>query len=34
VRNYYGEINGARANYTPMIARLWIDQELKQELGY
>ena len=34
VKNYYGEIEGAFINYQPMINRIWIDQDLKAEMGY
>ena len=34
VKNYYGEINCAMTNYTPVVSRIWIDQNLKKELGF
>ncbi len=34
VKNYYGELDTGYYNMMPMISRLWIDQELKAEMGY
>ncbi|MCK4960965.1 MAG: hypothetical protein KAS19_00710, partial [Anaerolineales bacterium] len=34
VQNYYGEIDVGHLNPVPIIARLWIDEDLKAELGY
>jgi len=34
VKNYYGEIDCGYYKATPMIKRLWIDQDLKKEMGY
>jgi len=34
VKNYYGEYDTRHLNPAPMIARLWIDQALKAEMGY
>jgi peptide/nickel transport system substrate-binding protein len=32
VKNYYGEVEAGFTNYSPMLSRLWIDQELKKAL--
>ena len=34
LKNYYGEIDVGHLNSAPMMARLWIDEDLKAELGY
>ena len=34
VRNYYGEIAVGSGSYAAIHARIWIDQELKNELGH
>jgi len=34
MKNYYGEIETAFVNYTPMLSRLWIDQNQKADMGY
>jgi len=34
VKNYYGEIESGSMNYSPMTSTLWIDQDLKAEMGY
>ena len=34
VKNYYGEIETGYINYAPMLATLWIDQDLKAEMGF
>ncbi len=34
LKNYRGELNAAHRNEMPFIARTWIDQELKAEMGY
>ena len=34
VKNYYGEIETSFFHYIPMIKTLWIDQDLKAEMGY
>jgi peptide/nickel transport system substrate-binding protein len=33
LKNYYGETDAAYHNQIPMIARMWIDQNLKRSLG-
>jgi len=33
-KNYYGEIETAFVNYTPILSRMWVDQELKADMGY
>lgn len=34
VKNYYGEAMGGGTNYGPFVSTIWIDQKLKDELGY
>ncbi len=34
VKNYYGEVETGFLNQIPIIARIWLDQELKAEMGY
>jgi len=34
VRNYYGELDAGIRHFTPIIARLWLDQDLKEDMGY
>ena len=34
VKNYYGELDCGFHNAMPMISTLWIDQDMKAELGY
>jgi peptide/nickel transport system substrate-binding protein len=34
LKNYYGEVNVGRENFNPMAKTLWIDQDLKEDLGY
>jgi len=34
IRNYYGEINMGYLNIVPAVARMWVDEDLKKELGY
>jgi peptide/nickel transport system substrate-binding protein len=34
LKNYYGEITTGRENFMPMAARLWIDEDMKAEMGY
>ncbi len=34
VKNYYGEIRVGAHRASPIIARIWIDQELKKKMGY
>ncbi len=34
VKNYYGETESGWTNYTPFLSTLWIDQELKEDMGY
>ena len=35
IKNYAGEFNVADANEpVPLFARMWIDQDLKEEMGY
>jgi ABC-type transport system substrate-binding protein len=34
VKNYYGEAMGGGTNYGPFVATIWIDQQLKKELGF
>jgi peptide/nickel transport system substrate-binding protein len=34
VKNYYGEIDCGLQNQEPMLSLIWIDQELKKEMGY
>jgi len=34
VKNYYGEISVGTLRYAPIFARIWLDQELKKEMGY
>jgi peptide/nickel transport system substrate-binding protein len=34
IKNYYGEINVATWKPCPTYARVWIDQEMKKEMGY
>jgi len=33
LKNYYGETDAAYHNQVPMVARIWIDQNLKKSLG-
>jgi peptide/nickel transport system substrate-binding protein len=34
VKNYYGEAEAGVGNFTPMTSRIWIDQDLKESMGY
>jgi len=34
LQNYYGEINFGYNNIVPALSRMWIDKEVKDELGY
>jgi len=34
VKNYYGEEDTGYANSIPMVVRMWIDEDLKAEMGY
>ena len=34
VKNYYGEVTGGYCHIMPMVKELWIDQDLKAEMGY
>lgn len=34
VRNYYGELRVGAHRAAPILARVWIDQELKKKMGY
>jgi peptide/nickel transport system substrate-binding protein len=34
VKNYYGETRAGAHRIAPIIARIWIDQELKKKMGY
>jgi len=34
VKNYYGETEAGYLNLNPMLSRMWIDQDLKAEMGY
>ncbi|MBA7706656.1 hypothetical protein ES703_115511 [subsurface metagenome] len=34
IKNYYGEMETAYYNYCPMLTTLWIDQDMKAEMGY
>jgi peptide/nickel transport system substrate-binding protein len=34
VKNYYYEVEGGDLNYIPMIRDIWLDQSLKQQIGY
>lgn len=34
VKNYYGELLGIHRSLGPMLAPVWIDQNLKKEMGY
>jgi peptide/nickel transport system substrate-binding protein len=34
VKNYYGEVRVGAHRASPIIARIWIDQELKKKMGY
>jgi peptide/nickel transport system substrate-binding protein len=34
IKNYYDELDTGYLNFMPMVGRMWIDQELKSELGY
>lgn len=34
VKNYYGEFDSAYQNIGPIVARAWIDEDLKKEMGY
>jgi peptide/nickel transport system substrate-binding protein len=34
VKNYYGEISASFVNFAPMFNRLWIDTDMKEEMGY
>lgn len=34
VKNYYGELRVGAHRVSPIIARIWIDQELKKKMGY
>jgi len=34
VKNYYGEYTVGYCRRTPILAQLWIDQDLKKEMGY
>lgn len=34
VKNYYGEIDGGYDNCSAYVSTLWIDQDLKAEMGY
>ncbi len=34
VKNYYGEIRVGAWRSAPILARVWIDQDLKKKMGY
>ena len=34
VKNYYGEIDCGLQNQEPMLSLIWIDKDLKKEMGY
>jgi len=34
VKNYYGEVETGFINYAPMWNTMWVDQDLKDEMGY
>ncbi|GAH70680.1 unnamed protein product, partial [marine sediment metagenome] len=34
VKNYYGELDCGFHNAMPMIERLWIDQNMKEDMGF
>ncbi len=34
VKNYYGEIRAGAWRSAPILARVWVDQELKKKMGY
>ena len=34
VKNYYGELCVGSHRTAPIMARIWIDQELKKKMGY
>lgn len=34
LRNYWGELDAGHLNPIPMIARLWVDEDMKVDLGY
>ena len=34
VKNYYGEIRVGAHRAAPIMARIWIDQEMKKKMGY
>ena len=34
VKNYYGEIRVGAHGSAPILARIWIDQEMKKKMGY
>jgi peptide/nickel transport system substrate-binding protein len=34
VKNYHGEIRVGAHRAAPILARVWIDQELKKKMGY
>ncbi|MBA7695662.1 hypothetical protein ES703_104294 [subsurface metagenome] len=34
LKNYYGEVETGFFNFTPMTSRLWIDQDMKADLGF
>jgi len=34
VQNYYGETEAGYRNMMPAISRMWIDQDMKTEMGY
>jgi len=34
IKNYYGETDCYWLNFTPIVSRMWIDQDMKAEMGY
>ena len=34
LRNYWGELDAGHLNPIPMIARLWVDEDMKDDLGF
>ena len=34
LKNYYGELDAGHLNPVPMIARMWVDEAMKAEMGY
>ncbi|GAJ08175.1 unnamed protein product, partial [marine sediment metagenome] len=34
VKNHYGEVTVGWNSYVPIVSRMWIDQDMKEAMGY